>query len=128
MQSSDETRRLAELGIARADEGASAWRPFQDACVHQAARNDPYITMDEVRFVAGQYINLTHPPFNLMAFGAAMQRAQKDGIIRKLGDTQRPSRTPSQHRHRQVFVSLVYYPGAKVMDGGIQPPLVELER
>jgi hypothetical protein len=124
----EETRKAAEAGIARADRGAADWRDFQDACVRQAAAAEPYLTMDEVRDVASAFISLTHPPFNLMAFGASMQRMQKAGIIRKVTDAQRPSRTRSQHRDRQVFVSLVYAPNAKVMDGAIQPPLMELDR
>jgi len=128
MNPAEETRRAAEDGIRRADLGAAAWRDFQDKCVYQTAVELAFLTMDEVRDVAGRYINLTHPPFNLMAFGASMQRMQKAGVIRKVTDAQRPSRTRSQHRDRQVFVSLVYAPNAKVMDGAIQPPLVELER
>lgn len=119
------TRRAADQGIARAADGAKAWHPFMRLCVRAAAVAHPYLTMDEVLDEAEQFIRLDQPGFNLMAFGAIMQKAQKDGQIRKLADTFRPSRRQTQHRPRQVYQSLIYSPGARVTKSGIQPLLID---
>jgi hypothetical protein len=121
------TRRAAENGIARAAQGAKAWRPFMLLVIEAVARRMAYFTMDDIRDETSKWIGMNPPPFNLMAFGSAMQKAQKDGTIRKLSNVERKSRTRSQHRDRAVYMSLVYYPGAKVTAGGIQPPLIDLD-
>jgi hypothetical protein len=121
------TRRAAELGVQRSADGAAAWAPFMDRVIENTARKLAYLTMDDVRDEAAHWIPMNPPPFNLMAFGAAMLRAQRNGVIRKLTNVERRSRTRSQHRGRAVYMSLIYYPGAQITAGGIQPPLVEVE-
>jgi hypothetical protein len=116
------TQRAAENGIARSSQGARAWHPFIALVIHDTAVRLPYLTSDDVR----DEISIYFPrkvPFNLMALGAFMQKAQRDGTLLKTGRT-RKSRTRSQHRDREVFASAIFYPGARLTRGGIQPPLL----
>jgi len=116
------TRKAALLGIARSSQGAKAWHPFIKCVIHDTAVRLPYLTSDDVRDEIRTYFP-NGAPFNLMALGAFMQSAQKDGTLLKTGRT-RKSKTPTQHRDREVFASTICYPGGRVMRGGIQPPLV----
>jgi hypothetical protein len=128
----DDVARAAADGIARAAEGAKAYRPFIRATIVVTAHAMPVLTMDEVLDVVEQYFDLREleqgKPFKLVAYGSMFQTLQKEGVINKIEGRLRPSRRKTQHRHRQVYVSQVWSPGAKVMRGGIQPPLPEVER
>ena len=101
------TKRAADFGIARAAAGAVAWRPLMECVVTLTAIRYPVLTMDDVRETLAGFVH--PPPMNLMAFGAVMQKAQKDGTITKLDATER-SRTPSQHRDRAMYRSNIYDP------------------
>jgi len=127
----EETRLAALDGIKRSADGAAAWRPFMLLCIRNVAARLPYLTQVEVREEAGKYISLKPAPFNLMAFGGAIRQAMKEGTIRKQQDTERPSKTKSQHRARIVYQSMIYAPGAVITKSGVQPLLIdygEMER
>jgi len=107
MNAYEVTERAKEYGIARAAAGASAWRPLMESVVTLTAMCYPVLTMDDVRATLAIFVD--PPPMNLMAFGAVMQKAQKDGTLTKLDATEK-SRTPSQHRDRAMYRSNIYDP------------------
>jgi hypothetical protein len=125
MDGYEAVRRLADLGMRRAHEGAIAFHPFMREVAERVARSLAYFTMDDIWDEQVRYL-ADPPPFNMMAYGSVLRAMQKDGLIVNTGKT-RPSRRRKQHRHRTLYLSRIHYPGARVTAGGIQPPLIVVE-
>jgi hypothetical protein len=104
MDSVEETRRAAAAGVERAATGAADWTPVMEAVLRRVASEHEYFTMDDIRAALREVLD--PPPFNLMAFGAVLLRAMRDGMIVNTY-AERPSRTRSQHRHRTVYRSRI---------------------